>query len=215
MLVFGALLSPYVRKVCVAAAEKGLDYQLKISRPRDPDPDFLIASPFGKIPAIKDGDFTLCDSTAILAYLDAKHPAPRLIPADAEPAGRAMWFDEYADTIVGHSGLKVLFNRFVGPKIFKVPGDEAIAEQGMAELPAIWAYLEGVAPAEGWLAGATFSIGDIAVASMIRSLAYVSAAPDAAAYPAIAAWYARVCARPAWRLVAEQEAATTPRTDKP
>ena len=205
MLVFGALLSPYVRKVCLIAAEKGLPYELKMSSHANPDPDFVAASPFGKIPAIKDGDYLLADSSAIAVYLDSQYPQARLIPTEAKALGRVIWFDEYADTILAGSGVKVLFNRLVAPKILKIPFDEAIAAQGEAELPRLYAYLETVAAQSEWLAGDEFTLADISVASVLRSLSYVKVDPKAETYPAIAAWYAKVCARPAWQAVAAQE----------
>ena len=205
MKVYGALLSPFVRKVCVAAAEKGMAFELVQTSPGNSDPDFLAASPFGKIPAIRDGDFTLADSTAIIAYMEAKQPSPALLPAEAQARGRAMWFDEFADTIFATSGLKILFNRLVGPRLLKLPYDEAIAVEGEAELPRILEYLESVAPASGWLAG-EFTLGDISVASILRSLSYVGHGPNAGKYPKTAAWYDRVTARPDWMAVMEMEA---------
>lgn len=205
MKIFGALLSPYVRKVVLAAEEKGMAYELVLASPGSPDPDFTAASPFGKIPAIKDGDYLLADSSAIVAYLEAKNPQPALLPADARARGRAIWFDEFADTVYGASGLKVVFNRLVAPRLLKLPYDEAIAVQGESELPRILTYLESVAPESGWLAG-EFSLGDIAVASMLRTMTYVGHGPDPANYPRTAAWYACVGERPAWQAVMAQEA---------
>ena len=206
MRIYGGLISPFVRKVCLVAAEKGLDYELKGTAPGSTKPEFAEISPFGKIPAMRDGDYALSDSSAIVAYIEAKHPAPALVPAEAQTRGQVVWFDEFADTIVSAAGLKILFNRFVLPRLMKVPGDEALAAQGEAELPRIWAYLESVAPEAGWLAGDDFTLADISVASIIRSLEYASAQPNAATYPRTTAWYAHVSARPAWQQVAEQEA---------
>lgn len=210
MKVFGALLSPFVRKVVVAAEEKGMAYQLVPSSPGSPDPAFLAASPFGKIPAIDDDGFLLADSSAIIHYMEAKQPSPALIPADPQARGRAIWFDEFADTLYMTSGGKILFHRLVAPRLLKLPCDESIAVQGEAELPRICDYLESAAPAAGWLAG-EFSVGDIAVASIIRSLAYVGHGPNAAKYPATAAWYARVTARAAWQKVDAMEGAMAER----
>jgi glutathione S-transferase len=72
--------------------------------------------------------------------------------------------------------------------------------------PRHFANVESTAPADGWLAGAGFSIGDIAVASVIRTLAYAGVEPDPAQHPRLIAWYDRVKARPAWQAVAEAEA---------
>jgi glutathione S-transferase len=71
-------------------------------------------------------------------------------------------------------------------------------------------WFETQAPPEGWLTG-EFSIGDIAVASVFRTLGYVGLEPDATLRPATAAWYDRVKARPAWQAVAGREAAVLSR----
>lgn len=206
MKVFGFPLSPFVRKVHLVAAEKGIAVEPVAANPMAPSPEFAAASPFRKIPALQDGDFTLADSTAIATYLDALQPDPPLTPGDARARGKAVWFEEYADTILTAAGGKVVFNRFVAPKVLNMPGDEEAAAQGEKDLAPVLDYLESVAPAEGWLAGSEFSIGDIAVASTLRTLAYVMPSPDVAKHPRTAAWYARVCARPAWQKVAEGEA---------
>ena len=211
MKVHGFPLSPFVRKVHVLAAEKDLAIEMVLGRPGEPSPEFLAASPFRKIPALQDGDFNLCDSTAICTYIDAKHPAPPMCPGDARAKARAIWFEEFADTILVASGGKVLFNTFVGPKLMGLPGDEAVAEQGRKELGPIMDYLEAHAPDSGWLAGDGFSIGDIAVACALRSMGYIGLEPDPAKHPRAAAWYDRVKARPSWRLVAEREAAVMSR----
>jgi glutathione S-transferase len=205
MKVFGFPLSPFVRKVHLLAAEKGVAVEMVLGRPGQPNPEFEAASPFGKIPALQDGDFTLADSTAICTYIDAKHPEPPMLPGDARAKGRAIWFEEFADTILVASGGKVLFNRFVGPKFLGVPGDEAAAELGLKELGPILDYLESQAPDSGWLAGDAFSIGDIAVASTLRSLGYVDLEPNPAKHPRTAAWYDRVKARASWGPVADLE----------
>lgn len=211
MKVHGFPLSPFVRKVHVLAAEKDVAIEMVLGRPGEPSPEFLAASPFGKIPALVDGDFNLADSTAICTYIDAKHPSPPMLPGDARAKARAVWFEELADTILITAGGKVLFNTFVGPKLLGIPGDEAVAEQGRAELVPIMDYIESQAPQSGWLAGDDFSIGDIAVACTLRSLGYVGLEPDPSSCPRAAAWYDRVRARPSWRLVAEREAAVMSR----
>lgn len=206
MQVFGFALSPFVRKVHLVAAEKGVKVEALPGNPRNPSPEFAAASPFRKIPALRHGDFTLSDSSAIAAYIDALHPDPPLLPADPRARGRAVWFEEFADTIVAAAGGKVVFNRFVAPRVLGIPGDEDAARTGEAELAPLLDYLETQAPGEGWLAGA-FSIADISVASVLRTLAYVGIAPDADRHPAAAGWYARVTQRPAWQAVAAAEAA--------
>ena len=206
MKVHGFPLSPFVRKVHVIAAEKGIAIEMVLGKPGEPSDEFLAASPFRKIPALQDGDFMLCDSTAIVTYLDAVQPEPPIAPGTAQQRAKAIWFEEFADTILVAAGGKVLFNRFVGPKLLGMPGDEAVAEQGLKDLVPVLDYLEGQAPTEGWLAGGDFSVGDVAVAVAFRSLGYIGLEPDAATHPHTAAWYERVKARPSWQQVAALEA---------
>ncbi len=207
MKLYGALLSPFVRKVAVVLGEKGVDYTPARGGPGATDAEFLAVSPFAKIPAIDDDGFTLADSSAIIHYLEAKYPSPALIPSDPQALGLAVWFDEFGDTIFAASGLKILFNRVVGPRFLGLPVNEALALEGEAELPRIFDYIESVAPDAGWLLGEAFTIADITVASMLCTLRYVGHGPNAAAYPKTAAWHARALARPSWRAVAEREAA--------
>jgi glutathione S-transferase len=206
MKIYGFPLSPFVRKVVVAAREKGLDYELIPANPSQPSEEFLKVSPFSKIPAIADGDFNLADSTAIVTYLDAKYPEPALLPADAQARGRAVWFEEVADTILIPAGAPIVVNRFLRPNIFGTEGDEAAAVAGEEAIKKPLGYLESAVSDGGWLDG-DFSIGDLAVACTIKTLGYTGWTLDPSSYPKLAAWYDRVTQRAAWQQAAEEETA--------
>jgi len=197
MKVYGFPLSPFVRKVVVALKEKGLDAEVVPSNPGQPDEEFLSVSPLGKIPAFRDGDFSLADSTAIITYLEAKYPEPALLPAAPEARGRAIWFEEVADTVLTPAGAPIVLNRFLRPRIFGVEADEAAAVAAEEALQKPLRYLEG-AVGDAWIDGA-FSVGDIAVASVIRTLGYAGWQLDSSTCPRLAAWYGRVAARDAWQ----------------
>ena len=203
MKIYGFPLSPFIRKVVVAVKEKGLEAEVVPSNPSQPDEEFAAISPFHKIPAFRDGDFTLADSTAIVTYLDAKYPEPALLPASPEARAKAIWFEEVADTVFIPAGAPIVLNRFLRPRIFGTEGDEAAAIDAEEAVKRPLAYLDG-AVSDGWLAG-EFTVGDIAVASVIRTLGYAGWQLDEAAYPRLAAWYGRVQAREGWKQAAEVE----------
>lgn len=200
MILFGSSFSPFVRKVMVVAAEKGIDLPVQNVRIGDPNPDFRRASPFGKMPALADGDFSVSDSTAIVTYLEGKFPATPLIPADHAARARAIWFEEFADTMMSTIVFKCFFNRVVGPLFMKQPGNEDMAVEGETkDLPPLLSYLESVVPApDGFLVGDSLSIADISVASMFVNFDHARCAVDRAAYPKTYAWVAAMHARPSF-----------------
>ncbi|HEX6603826.1 MAG TPA: glutathione S-transferase family protein [Sphingomicrobium sp.] len=208
MILYGSSLSPFVRKVLAYGAEKGLDLELTPTVPGDPNPDFRSASPFGKMPAFRDGDFTLADSSAIIHYLEAKFRDPPLIPSDPQLNGKTIWFEEFADTILASCGAKIFFNRVVAPLIGR-PGDLAAAETAERdELPPILDYLEGVAPdAGGFLVGGRITLADIAVASPFANLAHLGCELDPQRHAKLRAYVDSILSRPSFAPWIERETA--------
>src|SRR5262249_25905538 len=48
-------------------------------------PEFRRLNPFGQIPVLEDAGLVICESVAILEYLEERFPSPRLLPAEAGP----------------------------------------------------------------------------------------------------------------------------------
>jgi len=204
MKVYGFPLSPFVRKVVVVAKEKDVDIEIVPVNPMQPSDEFRAVSPYCKIPAIDDGGFKLADSSAIAHYLEAKYPSPALLPAEPQARAKAIWFDEVADTVVMAAGGAMVFNRFVKPRFLGQDCDEAAAQAAEEAVTGRLGYLEGALSGGGWLDG-EFSLGDIAIASVFRTFEYTGWSLDSGAHPNLAAWFARVRARPSWQAAAEIE----------
>jgi glutathione S-transferase len=197
MQLYGSTISPFVRKAAIVAEEKGVTVELVPMAPGSRDAGFRAISPFGQVPAMVDGDFTLADSSAIVAYLDAKHPDPVLIPVDPQARGRVIWFDELADTVVFATGRKMLFNRVVGPLFRGGAGDAAVADAAERdEWPAILAYLDREIGDRAFLVGDALTLADIAVTSAMASALHATAPVDAVAYPNLARYLDAMLARP-------------------
>lgn len=213
MIVYGASLSPFVRKVLAYGAEKGLELEHKPIGLGSDDPDFLASSPFRKIPGFSDGDFAISDSSAIIHYLEAKYPEPALIPAEPEARARTIWFDEFADTILCACGAKMFFNRIVAPRFLGREGDLETADKAeREELPPILDYLERTIPESGWLVGGGITLADIAVATAFANLRHLGIALDSDRYPKVAEFAERMLARPSFAGWVEREAAFLERT---
>ena len=208
MILFGSSMSPFVPKVLAYASEKGIELESRSVGIGDPDPQFRAASPFGKMPALVDGDFALSDSSAIIHYLEALHPEPPMIPNDARERGRVIWFEEFADTILMGCGSKMFFNRVVAPLFMKREGNLQIAASAeQEELPAILAYLERVIPADGFLVGDRLTLADLAVASPLANFAHMDVEIDGERFPRTKAFSERVLSRPSFApLIARERA---------
>ncbi|VVT00264.1 Glutathione S-transferase [Sphingomonas sp. EC-HK361] len=205
MILYGSSVSPFVRKVLVVAREKGIDLELRPAGMGRGGPEFDEASPFRKMPALRDPgadhgrDFLLCDSTAIVTYLEAKFPEPAMIPAEPMARARTIWFEEFGDTIVAATGGRIVFNRLVAPKVLKIAGDEAVAAKAhVEEVPPLLDYLEGVARPGGFLVGDALTVADIAVASPFATMAHAGVTIDAARWPNAAGYIAAILARPSF-----------------
>ena len=207
MIVFGSTLSPFVRKVHVFAAEKGIEVAEGSSRGPEPPAEFLAASPFRKIPAMQHGDFSLADSSAIVAYMEKLHPEPALIPSEARAHAKAVWFEEMADTILGPATIAVFFNRILARRFGREP-DMAAADKAEHELlPPAFAYLEGVIPPSGFLVEDRLTVADIAVASFFVNLSYAQIAPDPKTQPQLAAYLSGILGRPSFQRLMESDKA--------
>jgi glutathione S-transferase len=187
--ILGAPQSVFVRVVRIVAHEKSLDYDLLPMPPQTPD--IRAVHPFGKIPVMRRGDFTLCESKAIATYFDRIGTGPRLIPDNAEDAAKVEQWVSLMNTCFDPG-----FSPYVGGYVFSgwpdaEPPREAIAavlprvEQSLSALNA------GIGPA-GVLVGSHFSLADAAV---LPSLYYLRGLPESSAtiagLPALAAYIAR------------------------
>jgi glutathione S-transferase len=211
LIVCGANLSPFVRKVRVALAEKGLAYSLEPVTPFSPPPDFIEISPLKRIPAFRDTDLPepnnhLADSSVICDYLEHKYPTPPLYPTEPYPRARALWFEEYADSQIAANMVRPLFFERVVKKILKMQTDESICEAALRDhMPAIGDYLEKQIGEREYLVGDAFSIADIAIASMFVNVHHAGAPVDAGRWPKLAGYLARQHARPSFKAAIDEE----------
>jgi glutathione S-transferase len=138
-------------------------------------PAYLAINPFGKVPAIADGDFKLWESGAILLYLSEKYDASLTTPE--QRAAAAQW---------------VLFaNATLGPGVF-------VEASRSREMPRLFSALNPIFQQQPFLMGDRFTVADAAVGS---TLAYIPMMLKIGYedYPAIAAYVKQIVSRPAFQ----------------
>jgi len=207
--LYGAFGSPFVRKVLVALAEKGIAFDHEQVIPINVSAEYKKISPLGKIPAFRDGDRTLADSSVIIAYLERIKPEPPLYPSDAYDYARALWYEEYGDSgLAPIMGSKVFFPKIVAPRFLnRQPDLAAIQNVVDQELPPMFDYLEGEIAGKEWLVGNRFSIADIGVATQFVNLNLAGYSVDAKRWPKLTAYLGKVHGRPSFKAVIDKEKA--------
>jgi glutathione S-transferase len=207
--LIGASASPFVRKVRVALAEKGIAYEHDPMVPFGQPPEYLRISPLGKIPALLDDGKPLSDSSIIVAYLERKHPQPALYPSDPYEFARALWFEEYGDSaLVTNMTAPIFFQRVIAPRFFNRPTDEAIVQKAIdVEAPKCLDYLEEQIDGNEFLAGGQFSVADIGITTHFVNARFANYTVDAKRWPKVAGYLGRMLSRPSFRDIVKEEAA--------
>ncbi len=200
LTVCGLIGSPFFRKILTQLNEKDVDYDVEQLSPFGAGEEFTKINPVRRIPVLKDSDngddWVLPDSTAIFHYLEKKIPEPALVPEDLADYGRALWFEEYADTEMASTFGLGVFRRIVFPQMQgNEPETEKALEVVRTKLPAINDYLEQALEGREWLAGPGFSVADISVAVQYANLSFAGYIPSADRWPNLAAFMARVGTR--------------------
>ena len=213
LVVYGMKGSPFVRKVQVVLAEKGVPFELKGVNIFPAPAWFAEISPSKRIPVLRDRSVgaegeagTLPDSSAICAYLERKHPAPALYPVDAFAYGRALWLEEWADTdLAAPVGMGMFRPLVVQRMLGKEPDVERARRTFREQLPPLFDVLEHALGAGEFLVGGAFSIADVAVASQLANLRLAGGGVDATRWPHLGAWVARIHARPSFAACLAEE----------
>jgi glutathione S-transferase len=205
MIVYGTSISPFVRKVLFLMGEKGIKTEHLPILPNSTDEAFRACSPFGKLPGFSDGDFKIADSSAICHYLEKKFPETPLLPSNPEDLARVIWFEEFHDTVMFPTMVKIFFNLFLKPRLFQQEPDLAAAQVGIDELPALYDYLESQINGP-FLVGNKISLADISLACPFVNLAMVKQVPDPAKWPKLVGYIAGLQSRPAFMAISDPKA---------
>jgi glutathione S-transferase len=217
MLIIGSHVSPYVRKVLVALAIKGVAHEVDPITPFYGNDEFSRLSPLRRIPVLIDGDLVLNDSTVICEYVEETWPDPPLLPRAPADRAKARWLEEFADSRLGDLCIwRLFFATVVRPRVFKQEPDlEDLTRVTDVELPAALDWIEAQAPAEGFLFGSVCA-GEIGLACFFRNASIAGWEIDPARWPRTAAWVARVQAIPEFAATMPMETAilTTPNAER-
>ena len=174
--ILGAPASNYVWVVRMACAEKRVPYTLIPTMPHTPEIDAI--HPFGKIPVMRHGAATLCESRAICLYIDRVFDGPPLVPAEPLLAARVeQWISIINTHVAPVCMLRYLLGYFFPATSDGAP-DRALIDGALDEMRAQIAVLDAAVAHSGYLAGDAFTLADIA---LLPTLHYLHKMPESGA----------------------------------
>jgi len=198
----------YSWRVLLALEYKRLAYGshlLQFSKQEHKSPQILALNFRGRVPILKDGEYVVFESVAILYYLDLKYPQPPIFGRTPEEAGVIMRviceYQAYTEPF-----LEKIIEAFFTPARGRRSDDLANAMHVVAsEARSIEARLSK----SDWVVGESFSAADIVIFPALQTLLRALSKPDARElstrflplavnYPALARWISRVEALPGY-----------------
>src|SRR5215475_13683611 len=138
--------SPFSWRVMLTLEVKGLAYESKLlefSKGQNKSPAYLRLNPRGKVPTLKDGDFVLYESLAIMSYLDRKNPDPPLFGKTPEEAGLIWRTLAECESYIVAAGDKVVRPIFFGKGLERAEEIQQAAQTLRHELKLIDKQLAG------------------------------------------------------------------------
>jgi glutathione S-transferase len=200
--------STYCWRVLLALKHKGLDFRshpLKFDQQEHQAPQMLAMNPRGRLPVLRDGDYVVFESVAILYFLDRKYPEPPLFGRNAEEGGVIMRvvceYQAYAEPSLMQLVSHFLYRRdpradaglaeAMSDAMHRVAGEARTIERRLAQ--------------SDWVVGESISAADMVIYPDIRLLLRALAMPGASElaarflpvetnYPALGRWLGRVAA---------------------
>jgi glutathione S-transferase len=172
--IIGVPQSNFVRTVRIACEEKNVPYRLTPARPRSPEVSAI--HPLGKIPVMRHGEFTLCESKAIATYIDRVFPGPRLFPDDAMRCARIEQWVSIANTAI-IPAMNAYLRCYFFPKAPDGQPDRMDIDRTLPEMRTYVGVCNRAVALTGHLAGTEFSYADM---NLLPVLAYLRECPESA-----------------------------------
>jgi glutathione S-transferase len=200
--------SPYSWRVLLALEYKRLAYNsrlLQFSKQEHKSPQVLALNFRGRVPILKDNEYVVFESLAILYYLDLKYPEPPIFGRTPEEAGVIMRvICEYQSYTETH--LEKIVSAFFTPARGRRLDD---LDQAMHVVASEARSIEARLSKSDWVVGESFSAADIVIFPALQMLLRALSKPEARElstrflplavnYPALERWIARVEALPGY-----------------
>jgi glutathione S-transferase len=184
--------STFSRRVRIALLEKNIPcelIELDMMARAHRGPAYLALNPYGRVPTLEEDGFILYESTAILEYLEATHPTPSLVPADARGRAHVAMHMKLCDIQMARQTGTIIF-----PKRFlpKERWDDAAMAQAKKEIEKHLEIVDAQLKGKDYLVGNHYSLVEVCYTPFVEFLPLMDITPPAN----VAAWVRRMLERP-------------------
>ncbi|XP_012383695.2 glutathione S-transferase theta-1-like [Dasypus novemcinctus] len=164
--LFLDLYSPGCRAIYIFAKKNNIPFELRpvvLARGEHLQPEFRKVNPLGKVPALRDGDFLLAESVAILLYLSRKYQMPdHWYPRDLQVCARVDEYLAWQHVAIQLAATNVYLCKSLLPHFSGQPVDAALLERLLGKLtPGIQHLEQEVLAVRPFLAAEQISLADL------------------------------------------------------
>ena len=185
-------LSTYARRVRIALLEKKIPCELvdvDMAAGEHRKPAYLALNPYGRVPTLEEDGFVLYESTSILGYLEATHPEPALVPADARGRALVDMHMRLCDIQLARQTGTIIFPRRFLPR---ERWDEKAMAQAKKEIERHLEIVERQIRGREWMVGDAYSLVEVSYTPFVQFLPLMEVEAPAG----VAEWIGRMLSRP-------------------
>lgn len=193
--IIGGAQSNFVWTTRIFCVEKGVPYSHVSALPHTPEVDAI--HPLGKIPVMRHGDVRLCESRAIISYIDRSFDGPSLLPRDPVAAAQVEQWASIVCTTLDPLWLRQYYAAYVLAVRGDGVVDRARIDEAIPRMAPQFEIMDRAVAKTGFLVVDDFTLAD---AYLTPIAFYMNAVPESAALMAKAshlkAYLDRQMARP-------------------
>lgn len=195
--IWGRKNSANVQKAMWGIGELGLAHEridIGGAFGKNKEPAYLALNPNGLVPTLEDGNLILWEGNTIVRYLASLHGKGTLEPADPKARARAGQWMDWQLSVLGPAIHATFWGLVRTPPEKR---DMTVIEASKAKTTAAIKILDAQLAKTAYVAGDTFSMGDIPVG--IFGYRFHALVPDRPPLPHFERWYQALAARPAFQ----------------
>jgi glutathione S-transferase len=198
LVVHGVPGSPYYRSALLGLEEKGLAYRLKFLKPGESKtPEHLARHPFGRIPVLEHGDFSLYETQAILRYVDTLSMRSPLQPTDPKAAARMNQVAGIVDWYVFPTiSVKICAERLLSQLFWQRPTHEETVAAAVPQARVCIRELDRLRGSSAFMTGDSVSIADLMLLPHIEFFTQVPEGQTMLKGTGVEEWLTRMRSRP-------------------